>query len=847
MSLPHYEKLRLFYLGREYDLNEKKPLSDLVLYDSKDLTTHAVCVGMTGSGKTGLCLSLLEEAAIDHVPVIAIDPKGDLGNLLLTFPDLAGGDFLPWIDEGEALRRGETPAGYAEQVAERWREGLSEWDQSPERIQLLKDSADVAIYTPGSDAGLPLSILQSFRAPSAAVLQDSDAFRDRVMSAVSSLLALLKIDADPISSREHILLSTIIGGAWKQGRSLTIPQILHEIQQPPFEKVGFLDLETFFPQKERFNFAISVNNLLASPGFAAWMQGEPLNIEHLLVTPAGKPRISIMSIAHLGDAERMFFVTVLLNELLSWVRSQPGTSTLRAILYMDEVFGFFPPTANPPSKLPMLTLLKQARAFGVGIVLATQNPVDLDYKGLSNTGTWFLGRLQTERDKSRVLDGLESVAGSTGARFDRAEMALILSGLGQRTFLLHNVHEDHPVVFQTRWALSYLRGPLTRQQIARLMSDRKSTDSPGIPEVVAPRAGSSVTAGPSGSTTPASEGASTGAFSRRDGTDPLGYTELPPSLTDAVVQRYLAPVRALPRGATLVYHPAVLGLTKIHFAETRAEVDLWREAAFLVEDYADAVVDVWDLGRVVWEPEIRFDNAPLEAARFQRISGDLTRSTKFRTWQKQLREHIYREVTLPLWQHSQPSLFSTPTETEAAFRLRVAQLQRERNDLEVEKLKARYSTRFASARERVLRAEERVKREQSQYKEKSYSSFISIGSSILGALMGRRVATQTNVSKAATAMRSAGRLSSGKESLARSIERLEIEQKKLRELEDQFDRDVEQLDQSVNPETLNVTPYPVRPRKTDITVAEVALAWLPFACDQTGRTMPLFELASQSE
>ncbi|MCA8986690.1 MAG: ATP-binding protein, partial [Planctomycetaceae bacterium] len=392
MTVPNYEKLGVFYLGRECDLETDELKRDLVLYDSKDLTTHAVCVGMTGSGKTGLCLSLLEEAAIDNIPVIAIDPKGDLGNLLLTFPDLAPSDFAPWVDQGEAQRKGQTVEEFAAATASKWREGLGEWDQTAERIKMFRDAVDLAIYTPGSDAGLPVSVVQSFAAPNPQVMQDGDAFRDRVMSAVSSLLALLRIDADPISSREHILLSNILTVAWKQGRNLTIPEILREIQKPPFDKVGFLDLDTFFPEKDRFQFSILVNNLLASPGFASWMHGEALNIERLLMTREGKPRISIMSIAHLSDSERMFFVTILLNELLSWVRSQPGTTSLRAILYMDEVFGYFPPTANPPSKLPMLTLLKQARAFGVGVVLATQNPVDLDYKGLSNTGTWFLGR-----------------------------------------------------------------------------------------------------------------------------------------------------------------------------------------------------------------------------------------------------------------------------------------------------------------------------------------------------------------------------------------------------------------------------------------------------------------------
>jgi hypothetical protein len=415
--MPDFEKLGAFYLGREYDLETAKPRDELLLYDAKDLTTHAVCVGMTGSGKTGLCLSLLEEAAIDGIPAIAIDPKGDLGNLLLTFPELRPEDFRSWIDPGEAARSGITLDELAEQTAKRWREGLAAWGQQPARIARFRDSADVAIYTPGANAGLPLALLRSFAAPPQAIRDDADALRERIAGAVSGLLSLVGIDADPLRSREHILLSRVLDEAWRAGREVQLADLVREIQSPSFKQVGVVDLESFFPAKDRFELAMSLNNLLASPGFAAWREGEPLDIQRLLYTSEGKPRLSILSIAHLSDAERMFFVTLLLNEVVAWMRSQSGTSSLRALLYMDEVFGYFPPTANPPSKMPMLTLLKQARAYGLGVMLATQNPVDLDYKGLSNAGTWFLGRLQTERDKARVLDGLEGASTAAGAKF----------------------------------------------------------------------------------------------------------------------------------------------------------------------------------------------------------------------------------------------------------------------------------------------------------------------------------------------------------------------------------------------------------------------------------------------
>ncbi len=467
-----FEKLGSFYLGKEFDLANRRLLDRPVHYDSRDLTTHAVCVGMTGSGKTGLCIDLLEEAAIDGVPAIIIDPKGDITNLLLTFPDLTAEEFLPWINEDDARRKGMEPAEWASKTAQTWREGLASWDQGPERIRMLKDAAEFAIYTPGSQAGLPVSIISSFRAPDLDWETEGETLRERVQGTVSALLGLVGIEADPVRSREHILLSHILETAWRAGEDLDLAKLIMSVQKPPFRTLGVFDLDSFYPEKDRFGLAMMLNNILASPGFAAWLEGEPLDIPSLLHTAGGKPRHSIFSIAHLNDAERMFFVTVLLEQIITWMRAQPGTTSLRAILYMDEVFGFFPPSAQPPSKRPMLTLLKQARAFGLGVMLTTQNPVDVDYKGLTNAGTWFIGKLQAERDKARLLDGLESVMAEAGSMGDRGQLDKIISSLEARVFLLHDVNLPGPVVFQTRWAMSYLRGPLTRQQIKQLMGGR---------------------------------------------------------------------------------------------------------------------------------------------------------------------------------------------------------------------------------------------------------------------------------------------------------------------------------------------------------------------------------------
>ena len=468
-----YEKLGAFYLGRPYDTKARAPQPGLVLYDSKDLVTHAVCVGMTGSGKTGLCIDLIEEAALDGVPTIAIDPKGDLTNLMLTFPGLRPEDFRPWINEEDAAKKGLSPDAYAAQQAELWKSGLASWGEDGLRIKRLRDAAEFAVYTPGSSAGIPISILASFAAPPQTLRDDPELLRERVGTTVTSLLALIGVDADPVKSREHVLIATLVTNAWTAGQDLDIAGLVGQVQKPPVARIGVMDLEAFYPEKERQKLALALNGLLAAPGFSAWLDGVPMDPATLLRTSEGKPRVSIISIAHLSDAERMFFVSLLLNQIVGWMRSQSGTTSLRAILYMDEIFGFFPPVATPPSKQPLLTLIKQARAFGLGIVLATQNPVDLDYKALANAGTWLIGRLQTERDKARVLEGLEGVAAAANARFDKAQIDTMLSGLGNRVFLMNDVHEDGPRVLESRWAMSYLRGPLTREQIKILMEGKR--------------------------------------------------------------------------------------------------------------------------------------------------------------------------------------------------------------------------------------------------------------------------------------------------------------------------------------------------------------------------------------
>src|SRR6266540_3887726 len=454
-----------FYLGRLFDVNTGKVTTQTVEYDPADLTTHGVVTGMTGSGKTGLCIGLLEEAALHGIPAIIIDPKGDLTNLLLHFPDLVPQDFQPWIDPEMARRAGTTLEQAATEAALAWRNGLQEWGISQDRVLALQNAAQFAIYTPGSDAGIPVSVLSSLAAPELEWAGNREVLRERISSTVTALLGLVGIDdIDPIRSREHILLSNIFENAWSEGRDVELTELILQTQTPPFEKLGAFPVDTFFPPKNRMELAMMLNNILAAPAFEAWREGQALDIQSLLFAEDGRPRHSIFYLAHLSDAERMFFVTLLLSAVETWMRTQSGSTSLRALLYMDEMFGYLLPQRNPPSKGPLLRMLKQARAFGLGLLLATQNPVDVDYKALSNAGTWFIGKLQTEQDKNRLLDGLESAAGG----LPRGEFDKLISSLAKRVFVLHNIHAPQPQLFQSRWAMNFLAGPLTRAQIPAL-------------------------------------------------------------------------------------------------------------------------------------------------------------------------------------------------------------------------------------------------------------------------------------------------------------------------------------------------------------------------------------------
>jgi hypothetical protein len=794
-----FEKLGAFYLGRRYDSRQDATTGEAVLYDSKDLTTHAAIIGMTGSGKTGLGIGLLEEAALDRVPVIAIDPKGDMGNLLLTFPELRGQDFRPWINERAAADAGQSPDEYAAAQAKLWKKGITDWGQSGERIQALKDSADFAIYTPGSSAGLPVSVLKSFAAPEPALIEDADLYRERIQATATGILALLGVDADPVTSREHILVAQLLDRAWREGRDLDVAGLIAAIQDPPMTRIGVMTVDSFFPPAARFELAMRLNNLLAAPGFEAWMQGPALNARELLHTPAGKPRVSIMSIAHLDDSLRMFFVTMLLNELIAWMRAQPGTSSLRAILYMDEIFGYLPPVSNPPSKPLFLTLLKQARAYGLGLVLATQNPVDLDYKALSNTGTWFIGRLQTERDTARVMEGLQ---GAADADFDKTAMARTIAGLGKRRFLLHNVHEDEPVVFDTRWVLSYLAGPLTRSQIGRLMEPARAEVADEA--TAAPRS------------VPA-----TGAER------PL----VPPGIDEFFVPS---------TDAAPVCQPQLLAAAEQLFTSARYGIDDRRELLFAF-DFPDGPAGVdWDAGTALDLSAGDLGGDAVPGARFAELPPSALEPKAYPSWERDFKRWLRQNKTMTLYRSKRFRLTSAPGETEGEFRVRIQAAASEQRDLAIAKIRKRYASKLTTLENRLLRANQALEREQEQAAQKTLDTVVSVGSAVLGAVLGRKKLSSATTGKISTAIKSAGtaRKESG------DVERAEQTAAKvtadIMAMNEALEREILELDTAVDAQAQELEEIVLRAKSTDIGVTAFGLGWLPYTANGEQRLEPAF-------
>ncbi len=780
-----FEKLGVFYLGKTFDTAKGKTTEDLFLIESKDFTTHAVCVGMTGSGKTGLGIALLEEAGMDKIPAIIVDPKGDLTNLLLTFPNLSVEEFKPWVDEAEGERKGMPLDAFAESVRKKWVDGLKAWGEGAERIKNLRKSVEMVIYTPASRAGIPLSILSSFEAPSSELLLDTNALRERVLSTTSSLLGLIGADLDPIKSREHILISTLIDKAWRDGEDLDIPKLIQQVQKPPLTKIGAMDIDTFFPKKDRMALAVNLNNLLASPGFQAWMEGEPLDIQQLLYTPEGKPKLSVITISHLSDPERMFFVTLLLNQLIAWMRKQPGTSSTRALFYMDEIFGYFPPTAMPPSKLSMLTLLKQARAFGLGIILATQNPVDLDYKGLANCGIWFIGKLQTERDKARIIEGLNA---ASNGELDAKSLDSLISKIAPRDFVMRSIYHQNPVIFQTRWTMSYLRGPLTLTQIKTLMEGENKID-PSLAKAAASKP------------------------------DKASLSAAKPLVPDGIDEYFIQD------GSSASYQPFVGGFAKVHYADSKAKIDTWQEITVMAPPDDNGRSINWSEGERKDGIKAQLKKTASDGASFADLPSGLSQEKNYALFQKSFAAWLYENEALTLYQYPELGLISQATESEADFRARLALSLREKRDQASQKIKDQYGPKIAALNEKLRKSEEKMTQQQQQVGQQKMNTYISMGATILGALFGKKL-SRTTISQTGTTFRRMGKIGAEENDAKQAEGNYNATQQQLNDLQTQFQENLKKIEVDLDPSTIKIEPFHVKPRKTDLQIDKIALIWM---------------------
>ncbi len=783
-----YEKLGLLYLGRELDVTSREATPMPLLYKNKNMTTHGVIIGMTGSGKTGLGIGLIEEAIMDNIPSLIIDPKGDMGNLLLSFPENRAEDFLPWVDPAEAARKSMTVEDFAAAQARTWKEGLASWGQGPERIRSLREKTEMTIYTPGSSAGIPISVLSSFDAPDSAVLEDTDTLNSLVNATTTSLLALVDIGGDPLQSKEHILLSSLLLHFWRSGENLSMELLIGQIVKPPFDKIGVFSLDTFYPQNERMKLAMTLNNILASPTFAVWSQGEPLNIQSLLYNEDGRPRTAIFSLAHLGDAERMFFVAMFLNQFIGWMRRQQGASSLKALLYMDEIFGYFPPTANPPSKKPMLLLLKQARAFGVGVVLATQNPVDLDYKGLSNIGTWFVGRLQTKQDRERVVAGIAS-AGKKG--FDAKKVRDLLANMKGRQFLLNSAHLDGPVLFETRWVMSYLKGPVSTKDIKTLMAAKKRQKTADTP-----------------------------VNNKKPAVS--GDTGVAPMIPEAIEQLYFLQDVV---SADIRFEPKLCACASVRFYNMKRNIDIVNEQN----------LHIWlddSFPRLIWEnaeqgsyrPDDCTPNPP-SGAEYYPLPAEFLRLKNLRSLEKDFSNYLYQNQRLELFRVPTLGLESSPAESLSDFKIRLGHYLRDTKEEALEALREKYKVRQERLERKLDRALEKVEKEKLDVKSKTTDSVIQFGAAILGAFMGRKTFSASNIGRAATGMRNVGRVSKEKQDVKRAEENVLEMQEEIRELAAEIEEKAGDLAESFAVENYEIETFAIKPRRSDIFDLRLSLVW----------------------
>lgn len=803
------EKLGAFYLGRLWNSDSKQTEDVPVMLDSRHLVTHAVCLGMTGSGKTGLGINILEEAAIDGIPAIVIDPKGDMTNLCLTFPELSPGDFEPWMNPEDARLKGVDIKTLAQTTAETWRRGIETWGQDGRRIALFRESSEVTVYTPGNSANSPLSILKSFDPPDPQIMAESDLYSDTVSGTITSLLTLLEIESDPLKSREHILLSTILDTLWKKGQSTDLAGLIQLVQKPPFNQVGIFDLDTFYPSAERMKLAMGLNNLLASPDFSSWIQGPPMQIDNLLYSPGGKPRISVISIAHLDDRQRMFVVSLLLNRIVTWMRSQNGTGSLRALLYMDELFGYLPPVAQPPSKKPLLTLLKQARAFGLGLLLCTQNPVDMDYKALSNIGIWMIGRLQTEQDKNRLLDGLKE----NPALGDKKDLAELISSLGKRVFLMHDIHEGAPYLFHTRWCLSYLSGPLTRSQlksVCRPQETEQTVDSkPPRPHNPVPVRTSAVSA-----------------------------QGRPPLLSPGIQAVYLDVSPHVSAEAGILYRPAVIACGSVFFNDTKHRIQSEQKYTGLLDREEKPLIVDWNEALEITYPDSALKMIPSMEGRYAPLPAWMNRPDSYQDLQGSLRDWLLRSRRLSLWRSPSTGIVSRPGEKERDFRVRLQQQGRENRDISVDRIRRNYSAKIERLQKQIETAELRLSREKDQARSAKMDTALSLGGTILGAIFGRKLFSQSSISRASTSLRRAQRTGRESKDVDFAEKKLQGLLEEQRQLEETLQKEIERLQSVSDPLQEPLEALEILPKKTNIGIRLVTLCWLPYRESSTGELSP---------
>lgn len=820
-----------FYLGRIFDTQEGKTTDQALLYEPADLTTHAVVVGMTGSGKTGLCIDLLEEAALNNIPALMIDPKGDITNTLLHFPNLLPQDFQPWVNPDQARRAGKSLDQAAAETAALWKQGLTDWGIDPPRLAKLTDSAQFAVFTPGSDAGIPINILASLKAPAVAWETNKETLREQISATVIALLGLVGMqDIDPVRSREHILLSNIFENAWSQGKDLDLGELILQTQSPPFPKLGVFDVNTFFPEKDRFSLAMLLNNILAAPAFQVWIEGLPLDVPTLLYTPEGKPRHSVFYIAHLSDSERMFFITLLYSAVETWMRSQTGTSTLRALVYFDEIFGYLPPVANPPSKLPILRMLKQSRAFGVGQVLVTQNPVDVDYKALSNAGTWMIGKLQTDQDKQRLLDGLDSAMSGS---LDRAQYDRQISSLAKRVFLLHNVNAKGPMLFQTRWAMNYLAGPLTREQIPDLNQLAGATQLRGsTPAPTAQAAASSSVAAPRASqpVTPMTQApgyvgiAASGSSSTRPAV-PGAISEyfLPNNLT--FTQAFKAAGRELSTTALslgLIYRAVILGQARARLVNLKYKLDFDISKTALVANPDRRGVVRWDNFSSGIIDATSLDQAPDPQARFATLDAPLNDARMMNVLQKDFTEWAYRSAQVTVRANESLDLYAGPGTSEGDFHAQCSRTTQQSSEAEIRKISSTYETKLRALQDKLEREQAELKQDQAELSSRKIEVLGSAAETVAGLLgFGRKRSITSSISKQRMA-------SQAKSDVDESVDVIKDYQAEITSIEQEKAAAVKAVNDKWAQIASQITEIPVSAQKKDIMLDFFGVAWMPY-------------------